>query len=306
MFKRKLLINSEIIKKTLKGKPLIVIDAGARGNLFEPFDKIDNDMIKVIMFEPDNSAKVELKENRIFFNKGVWDKKTQKILYLSRKGSISSIYPPDEKKLNGFLGVGSYECRKPIKKIIVELESLDNLIESNSFEYPDFIKLDIHSSEFEALIGSRKSLLKNLGVMVEAWTFPVHKCQKLYSNVEVLLNSFNFFLFDYLSLHKWKRKGFTGFSNRQIIFLEGLYFKEMIEIKETIPAIKFLCLLDLYGYYEYFYHSILYFKTKKIISKKEFEIILKIVKENNSFIRNLKFKFLDYLQRLSFYFKGLY
>ena len=64
MFKRKLLINSEIIKKILNDKPLIVIDAGARGNLFEPFDKIDNDMIKVIMFEPDNSAKVELKENK--------------------------------------------------------------------------------------------------------------------------------------------------------------------------------------------------------------------------------------------------
>ena len=208
--------------------------------------------------------------------------------------------------MTGFLGVGSYGHRKPVKKIKVDLESLDNLIRSNSFEYPDFIKLDIHSSEFEALNGSRKSLLKNLGVMVEAWTFPIHKGQKLYSDVEVLLNSFKFFLFDYLSLHKWKRKRFTNFSNRQIIFLESLYFKEMSEIKDNDSAIKFLCLLDLYGYYEYFYHSILYFKNKEIISKKEFEIILKIVKSNNSTIRNLTFKLLEYLQKINFYFKGLY
>lgn len=304
MIKRKLLINSEIIKDFLEDDKIVIVDAGARGSLFKPFDKVKSNLLKVILFEPDKSAEVKIDKNKIYFNKGIWHEKDRKKLHITKKGGNSSVYPPDKFRLESFKGKGSYSHRKPVKFEWIELDSLDSLLKNNRLEFPDFIKLDIHSSEFEALNGAKKTLEKScLGIFVEAWTYPVHKHQKLYADVEKLLNNFNFFLFDLFSISKWKRNNnLCKSSRRQIIFLEALYFKDLFKIKNKKQAIKFLCFLDIYGYFEFLSFSLDYFKNKKIISKGEYNLLKNQIKSNKSLLNDIllnlvqfNLKFFSYL-----------
>lgn len=299
-FQRKLLINSKFILNSLKQDKIILVDAGARGTLFEPFNKVNSNILKVILFEPDNTAKVEVSNNKIYFNKGIWCEKVRKTLFLSKKGSNSSIYEPDKNQLKGFLGFGSYFHRKPVNTIEVELDSLENLFSKSNISSPDFIKLDIHGSEYEALLGSKNFLKKStFGVLVESWSSPIHKNQKLSSDVEQLLNKFNFYIFDYLSLFRWERKNLISTSSkRQIIFLEALYFKNLEKINSRNQALKFISILDLYGYYEYLSFSLSYFIEKKIISSEDSIIIFKLLKKNQSFFRNLFLKNVLFFQKV--------
>lgn len=88
-------------------------------------------------------------------------------LQIANKESTSSVYPPNSNLLIQFPDDIGEPARRT--KQIEEIQdlSIDFAVENNLCPLPDFIKLDVHSSEYEAIIGAQNSLQACCGLLVE-------------------------------------------------------------------------------------------------------------------------------------------
>ena len=83
------------------GAKFIVIDAGAAGTMFEPFD-IASDMMEVYTFEP-RTGSVEEREAKTFnVPGGIWSNSTTVDLHVAAEPTTSSVYPPNRSLLKHF------------------------------------------------------------------------------------------------------------------------------------------------------------------------------------------------------------
>lgn len=254
----KVLINEVWFQEAISKSKINVVDGGARGEVFEPFNLVNPEFLHVIRFEPDNNAAIETSENHTVIPKALWSHPAKLQLHLANNPYVSSVYPPDEKVVNLLWKKDKLRISRATSKVLeVNSESLDNLILSKDLENIDFIKLDIHGAEYEALIGA-KDILDNLaiGVLVETWSMPVHQGQKLHSHVESYLNDKGFYMFAQLATGSAKRNNrFTTFSARQTFKWDCLFFKEMLLLDknkfQTIKVLKLIGIADLFGYYGY-------------------------------------------------------
>ncbi len=264
----KLLINSSIYKEILDNDRLIVVDGGARGSIFQPFDQVKPDRLFVIKFEADPKANVVKNDNELIINKALWNIKEQITFYVADQPATSSIFPPNKDLLAPFSSKIGYEPRKTKSQLKVLSDTIDNICEEHQLPNPDFIKLDIHGSEYEALEGARRSLNeKTQGVLVETWTLPVHQGQKTSAQVDMLLNQFHFFAFNHQVLGGWERK-YSNLvqSKEQCIAHETLYFSYEIKekIKDKKQAMKYVALANLWGFNSYALELNNYFKEKGV------------------------------------------
>jgi hypothetical protein len=111
---------------------------------------------------------------------------------------------------------------------------------------PDLIKLDVHSAEWEALVGASHSLNYCSAVLVETWHCDIHKGQKLHGDVEKFLNDNGFYLYDLRMASRWKKKSSSGIKDRKILVgSESVFFK-----LKPVPGkeLEFVCLLDIFGF----------------------------------------------------------
>ena len=160
--------------------------------------------------------------------------------------------------------------------------SIDELVSTKEIEIPDFIKLDIHGSEYEAICGAEKCLKnKTIGLLVESWLIPVHKGQKLHSHVEQKLNELGFYAIDQRCIARWKLKSDLPerMSARQKVVLETLYFKDISLINSMDQMIKSVFISQLFG------QSDLAYQYCKKIQKEESTVgteLLTILRKNTA------------------------
>ena len=126
--------------------------------------------------------------------------------------------------------------------------SIDDAVDQDLCELPNFIKLDIHSAEYEAILGSKSSLDNCLGFLVETWHIDIHKGQYLSADVEKLLNSYGFFQFYNHQNSSWPysiKPSAILSDRRHVVGSETLYFR-----KDVPPhlSLMFIGLLELFGY----------------------------------------------------------
>lgn len=243
--KHTLLNNNEQARKF--DLSLTVLDGGAAGKMFEPFDKVQTDL-KVILFEPRTSSISKRDHVVQHIPGGIWNEREVRKLHVAHDPSTSSIYPPNLDFVKTFSPKIGYEARKTIKEELVELYSLDYAIKNDLCDLPNFIKLDVHSAEFEAIQGSINSLDDCLGFLVETWNYPVHLGQKLSGEVEVLLNSLGFFQYYSHPNSRWLHEDglFNAMSDRR-----HMVGSEILFFRQDVPSqlyFKYLSLLELFGY----------------------------------------------------------
>ncbi len=125
----------------------IVIDAGAHAGIFACYAA--NKGCKVYACEPDQRAIKVLKqqqklypENIEIIEKGLWDKCGQISFYESDNSEISSICMP----------------RGKVEEHIIDVITIDELIDSNTIPRIDYIKADIEGAERNLLRGAKKTL----------------------------------------------------------------------------------------------------------------------------------------------------
>lgn len=266
-----MLINAPFLKEILSKHNIVVVDGGAKGELFTPFNRVDKSVFTVLRFEPNSESEVLTDKNEMVFNKALWSHDGTITINIAKEPSTSSVFEIDQRVLKQ-IDPNGIDMRMPAKKIEVECCAIDSICRVHSVPFPDFIKLDIHGSEYEALEGSAYALQNHtFGVLVETWTLPIHKGQKTHGDVESLLNRMGLYLFEYFPLIQWTRQsGDTRFHKVQAGGFDALYFKDIIGTDESrtwdLPqAVKSVALADLFGHHGYALQLADYFHEIQVI-----------------------------------------
>jgi FkbM family methyltransferase len=143
----------------------IVVDAGARiGTFAAKASAAVGEEGRIIAIEPEprNFAclKKNIKANRLHnlipIPRMLWSERRQLSLYLSANAASHSAY------CDAFYGSTG-------ESILVEADSLDNILEGLGIGSADFIKMDIEGSEIEALKGMRKALASHARMAIAAY-----------------------------------------------------------------------------------------------------------------------------------------
>lgn len=277
---KKLLLNAKWVQEILINKKIVIVDGGARGDLFGPFDQVNNKIINVLRFEADADAVMSESSNFTIFPNALWKENAQIDINIAIEPSTSSVYPFNT-ELQKFIDPFKY-LRKVEKTVKVDAMSLDNLVQMNNLDDIDFIKLDIHGAEYEVLEGSKSVLQKTLGVLAETWIIPIHLGQKTRGDVESLLLSRGFYVFEEKPVSEWVRMP-KDFLKRQPVGVDTLFFKDVLISKEKLDlaqAIKLIGFAELFGHYGYAFQLVDHFLNNKMIEQKWYNLIIDHLSKN--------------------------
>src|SRR5262249_34589828 len=114
-----------------------------------------------------------------------------------------------------------------VKRAAIPADRLDTLLPAKGVADTDFIKIDTQGAELAILEGASDTLdTRVFGVEVEVEFAPLYVGQPLFSDVDALLRSRGFQLFD-LRHSYWKRTSGAryGGPKGQLVFGDALYFK---------------------------------------------------------------------------------
>jgi FkbM family methyltransferase len=247
-------IESNLCRETVKGELMCVVDGGSRGGPFAPFDSVSAG-VQVIEFEPDADA---ADEHTV--PKALWNRSGTIEIHLAVNRSASSVYPPNLELLRPFPDQIGAPARRTESKAEVEAISIDDAVERGLCPPPDFIKLDVHSAEYEALEGASRALESSVvAVLVETWHAPVHQGQHLHGDVERFLNDKGFHCFDHWPVAAWRYEldGEAATEDRpRLIAAESIFFKDFPAGSEVSAktAVFAIAAADLYEYTNYAVH----------------------------------------------------
>ncbi len=290
---RKVLLNQPFIKELLEGNKLVIIDGGARGDLFSPFNIVDEKILKVIRFEADAGAQIVSNEKEIVVPKALWNVSKTIQLNVAVEPSSSSVYPFNKQLQQHIDPLKS--VRRTEREVELEAISIDEFCIQQGGLTIDFIKLDIHGAEFEVLEGAINALKSTLGLLVESWILPIHKGQKTRASVELLAFEHQFYVFEENMRSMWGRKP-KNYVKRQPVALDTLFFKDPLlddTIKSEVEAIKLIGMAELFGHYGFVEQLVKKFDDEKVLSKDLSNKISSFVKSNcqPTLIDKIKFKF---------------
>jgi len=119
------------------------------------------------------------------------------------------------------------------------VKSIDSIIQDNSIQDVDFVKIDTQGSELLILQGGQRELMpKVFGLQIEVEFIEMYEKQPFFRNVDEFMNASGFQLID-IRRHYWKRKDFYDYSGSgQLIFGDALYFKKTDVLKRELSCIK--------------------------------------------------------------------
>ena len=166
-----------LISKLLK-KKLVALDVGAQGGFFNTglFHSRYNKYFFPILVEPiKNEAEKIKRKNYTVISKGLWSKKTSKILYfLEKRPGSSSMFEPIKENLSlyGFKKK-NYHLFDVTKKIKVDCDTLKASLKNLNIKSLDYLKIDTQGAEYEILRGIGKFL--PLLVRLEVQTVSMYK-----------------------------------------------------------------------------------------------------------------------------------
>ena len=224
-------LESEHYLEAIGDNDLVIVDGGSRGDLFDPFNHVQTKM-HVIAFEPDpdhTKRTMQGDTKTTFIDRGLWSHEDVVKLHLNVARTTSSVYPPNTELLSQFSDTVGVPPRTVEQIVDVSAISIDEAVEQGLMPSPHFIKLDIHSAEFEALQGAKKVLNGVVGVLIESWHSPIHTGQHLHADIEAFLNDRGFNLFHFNPLASWHQHVDSRHSPRdrsRLIASESLFLRD--------------------------------------------------------------------------------
>ena len=138
-------------------------------------------------------------ENITYYNTGLYSEACVKKVYLTRKGTCSSLYEPNIEELSKHLEDPSRFS--VMNTIEVEVKRMDSILPSDLII--DLLKIDTQGSELDILIGAG-DLLNNTSIIeCEVEFVPLYKNQPLFQDIENYLKEYNFKLVKFIRKVRW-------------------------------------------------------------------------------------------------------
>lgn len=242
------LFSAGVVREAYGNRRFNAIDGGSRAELFEPLDAVQ-DQWNIYAFDADEAAP-NYKGNVTRLPYGLWSEPKTVKLHLAVEPSTSSVYPPNLELFDLLYGpdLGT-KVRRTERLVDVPCISVDDAVSRGLMGKPHFFKLDIHSAEYEAVLGATKSLDDCVCVLVETWTRPFHKGQKCHGHLEALLNDHGFFVYDIAPVYGYNQSSVHGRTlkgDRKLLTLtEAVFFPDRVNPE---LALLHVALLDLFRY----------------------------------------------------------
>lgn len=290
------LLNNKLIKKYLGKYPVTLVDVGCRGGLPHIWRDIQQYM-KVIGFEPDEEEYKSLllckPDNFVYFNKALFNKKSDVEFFVNNNQQTSSLLPVNETYFRRF----SYISRvRTVDRIRIQTDTLDNQLLEGDIDDIDFIKLDTQGSELYIMEGAVDIISKSvLGIEVEVEFLPLYEEQPLFCDVDSFLRKQGFELFD-LNIRKWNRENILldeaklgiNMENTkgQIVYADAIYFRSITEAGRVLlgkednewkksKILRFISICILYGFADYALEIANMAKVQNVFSADEYKQIIK-------------------------------
>jgi FkbM family methyltransferase len=261
-----------IVKEALRESPLAVIDGGARGKLFRPFNRVPPDMLQVVRFDPDEEAEIIAGSRDIIVRKALWEKTITIDLHLTYNRAVSSVFRPNQRLISQLLPTTQQLGRLIEHTISVPAVAVDDVVITRDCPPPDFIKLDVHGSEYEAAVGASQQLRNQcFGVLAETWSMPFYEGQRMHGHFEALLNDHGFFLCEQLPTGlPIRNAGGSRFHRQQHLKTDSLFFKDIIGRSlagwSDVHAIKYTVVANLFGHRGYALQLVDYFASAGLLT----------------------------------------
>lgn len=159
---------------TLNLKDKVVFDVGAFIGLFALFfARAVGEKGMVVAFEPNPELCNKIRENLLLNN--LHNFILLQLALGQKKGKEVLVFP------SSIPGVGSIEKhermrilqQKNVRTIEVEIDTVDNLIETGKIPIPDFVKIDVQGAEFEVIKGMSNTIKDHKpNLMLEVHAIP--------------------------------------------------------------------------------------------------------------------------------------
>jgi FkbM family methyltransferase len=252
-----MLINN--LAKLLGNERLQAIDAGARGGMQRHWRDFSG-VIELDAFEPDEAACNQQKgagrKNENWYPIALGPTTGPGKLYMVRKASSSSVFPPNEVESARYDFGGAREVEKVID---IPLTSLSDFLAQYRRPRPNLVKLDTQGAELGILSGLKpEDWSELLAVQAEITFIERYKGEPMFRDVDALMRSRGFIMFDLLQVRKYRTGGterhhylkkYLGIArNRRDISCrtvagDALYFRPTEEILESGDRTRILKML---------------------------------------------------------------
>lgn len=251
--------------KYYKKSPLTLIDIGARWGLEENWQSAKR-YLKAIGFEPDkqefnNLIRTSNSQVTAYFNTALYEKKATVDFFIMRDRALSSILKPNREFLDNYPDSARYDILQTTQ---IEVDTLDNVLNSGANTDADFIKLDSQGSELSILKGASNILDSVItGLQIEVEFAPLYQGQPLFSEIDEFVRKFGFQLFDFRPFFWKTSRGMQyGKPRGQIVSADALYLLDTGKFLAVLDPIKdnflkkskvlrFISVCLIYGYLDY-------------------------------------------------------
>ena len=249
--------NKRRLFKLLEEHEVIVADVGSTGGLNFRWRELLG-KLRVYSFDPDQRAVSLQNQSEVVFKTGLWSKKTEMPLFLTKFPPASSIYKPNNKVLNDFLNASCHEIIGEDKIILDDMHSV-----LKNYSSPDFIKVDAEGADLHILKGAEQFLSTTVfGVQVEVQFIERYIGSPMFSDIDTYLRRHGYFLMD-LSRESWIRSSNLWGLNAspQVIWADAVYLLSETELLKRsaelnigdvkVFLVKIISVAMIYGFYDY-------------------------------------------------------
>lgn len=233
------------------------IDIGARGDISSPWLELENFTL-IVGFEPDTHEAKRLNDkfgDRKYFDMALWSEKATKAVYINKTESTSSMFKPNSNFITDF-EPPHWEGRIVETELMVQCDTLDDILYENSI-VPDFIKIDTQGAELDILKGAKRLLCDYAPLVTcETWCAEVYKDAPLMHEIIGYMDALGYQIFDMELAAAWRHGASRNKSNSkpksigyEVLFVKTKNLEHLYKDHEYF--LKFILLLELYGYRDY-------------------------------------------------------
>lgn len=242
---------------TLGEFPFVFADVGAKGTC-KPRWKALVPHLRRLAFEPDTRSRIELESWTTLFRTGLSNTKGTSTLYLTRQRSLSSLLRPNEDWASR---IPASDRAEIVGTETVEVDLLDNQVQTSEFEYVDFLDLNTQGSEFWILQGAERTVRDSvLGFEVEINYAPRYHDQPGIGEIDLFARNHGFDLFDFTRNYAKRKVGRQlGGRHGQVAYGHALYLSSGARLAGLLESssspeerkarlVRAIMILVLFGY----------------------------------------------------------